>query len=395
MSCQSRKQATVRPRPRAARGVVTPGLLVQLRLAIDTFEAFYTDRSAEQDLLPMLVHAWATFYTWPDPAPSPEARYSFTERLCRERLPQLGKKRTLYQCMDQLRLALYQDLAEVTRSYSRAKRKDRIGEYSLKQLTRAFELRQRQFSDLLPLRVHRRRELRLAPVRSCILRQPAVPVVSVTRQTILLNGFPALALPGRNLAAVPQSELDSLKQQLENRLYESRPAGPQIAQLVLAADRQVPVALLCKLLRLAGRLGVTRICLKTERLGSFVVPCCLPLRLSLLPPRPIERLYLGPEGVRTVLAGKPTSAPVRVDDHASLHRLARSFAKRAEPTALELGSGVKLISLIAVLETLWSAQTTPRGPQLLLSPKVDHKADVQSDKRPTGSTSPNQPRKNN
>lgn len=84
------KDRGARPIPPAGKDVVTTGELVQMRLAVEGFDAVFDARAEEQDLLPLLVHAWATFYHRADPAPTAKARYAFTEALCRARIKRLG-----------------------------------------------------------------------------------------------------------------------------------------------------------------------------------------------------------------------------------------------------------------------------------------------------------------
>ncbi len=73
---------------------------------MEAFDTVFDMRAPEQDLLPMLVHAWATFYGREDPKEQTRARYDFTETLCRDRLPDLTDPRDLFDCMDRLREAL-------------------------------------------------------------------------------------------------------------------------------------------------------------------------------------------------------------------------------------------------------------------------------------------------
>ena len=69
-ACGGTDQKPKPPTPKAAKKPVTTGVIVQLRLAVESFDTIFDLRAPEQDLLPLLVHAWATFYHRTDPAPT-------------------------------------------------------------------------------------------------------------------------------------------------------------------------------------------------------------------------------------------------------------------------------------------------------------------------------------
>ena len=184
-----------RPQPPAGKAPVTAGELVQLRLAVEGFDSVFDGRAEEQDLLPYLVHAWATFYHREDPAPTARARYAFTERLCRARLPALGKQRDLFTCMDALRYRLLADLVQITDTYLRAGKPDRVGEIRLAQLRDELAERRDRFALARAARRARRkaRHWVKVPADRCRLTQPRAPVVTLTPRRLTLNGIPMLS----------------------------------------------------------------------------------------------------------------------------------------------------------------------------------------------------------
>jgi len=299
-SCSGPDKRAKPPRPPAAKRDVTTGIIVQLRLAVEAFDTVFDMRAPEQDLLPMLVHAWATFYGWEDPAAKPRARYELTEKLCRARLPNLSDPRDLFDCMDRLREALLQDLLWSTDRYIKAGHPNKVGSYSLKQIRKEIALRLHQFQASMTLRRQRRARRRLFRVDRCRLLQPVAPVLGASPRDLSLNGFPVITRNSGSFEKFVDHELEGLRHQLESRLMESGPAGKQPEQLILALDRRLGGKPLLRLIGLASGLGVSRVCLKVERRGQFTVPCCLPIRLSPKVVRPRPALELDGQGLHRV-----------------------------------------------------------------------------------------------
>ncbi|MFH2007274.1 MAG: hypothetical protein ABI333_11855 [bacterium] len=348
-ACGDKDRNASRPVPPAGTRPVSTGVLVQLRLAVEAFDTVFEQRAEEQDLLPMLVHAWSTFYSWPDPPAETSARYTFTEKLCRARLPQLGVNRTLFTCMDGLRQALLRDLTAVTRAYLRAGHADKVGDFSLKRLLGEYGRRLKLFGHTLPLRRQHRAARKLHGAKRCRLRQPAAPVLAITPQELTLNGFPVVT-QREPFQGFPADALAGLRHQLESRLLEAHPAGKQPEQLILALDTRLHSASLLQVLRLASGLGVTRICLKAHRQGRFVVPCCLPIRLSPRVVRPKPSLELDAKGLH--LATAQDRSPVGTTKTAlqTLVKRIRSESGAAPP--LILLPGGKTAALLSTVEAL-------------------------------------------
>jgi hypothetical protein len=324
-ACRSGSSTSPAPRPRAARAPVTPGILVQLRLAVEGLDATFADRAEELDLLPPLVHAAATFYRWPDPAGTARARLAFVEALCRARLDR--PPADLPACLDGLRLALYADLLETTRAFRRAGHPDRIGEHSLKQLEQDFQLRRAQLVDLTAQRAERRRELRLLMASRCDLEMPDAPVALLEPGGVLLNGFSLV--PGRSAS---DEDWQAFQKQVEARLAEARLAREGKPQLIVVPDARTPGDLLVRVLGQATEAGVDRVCLKVLRPGSFVVPCCLPLALFPNIVRPADMLRV--DGARVELILADPTAPVPVAP--GLAALRAALARRPGPATAAL-----------------------------------------------------------
>jgi len=300
VACSGPDNRAKPPRPPAAKRDVSTGVIVQLRLAVEAFDTVFDMRAPEQDLLPMLVHAWATFYGWEDPAAQTRARYEFTERLCRARAPDLPKARSLFVCMDALRERLLKDLLWSTDRYIKSEHPDKVGSYSLAQLRKEIALRLSQFQATVKLRRQRRERRRLFRVDRCRLLQPVAPVLGASPRELSLNGFPVITQTTGSFDKLADPELDGLRHQLESRLMESQPAGKQPEQLILAMDQRLAGGPMLRLIGLASGLGVSRLCLKVERKGNFTVPCCLPVRLSPKVVRPRPALELDAQGLHRV-----------------------------------------------------------------------------------------------
>lgn len=347
----------VRPIPPAGLAPVTPGELVQLRLAVEGFDSVFDSRSTEQDLLPFLVHAWATFYHRPDPAPTAEARYAFTEALCRARRSKDKEPRSLLLCMDRLRESLVDDLLAVTQAYRRSGRSDKVGEQRLSELEKVFRHHRMLLVAGRKHRDERRALLSLPPVTRCELDQPRVPVLALDRHGLSINGFPVVTTATGTPVLGP-AEAESLSGLLESRLAEtarglepsetSAPTG----QLVVAAHRDLDVNRLMTALSIAGHLGVQRICLKTERLGSFPVPCCLPVRLAPPGMLPTDHLELGAKGVFRVAGERREPLP------------SKETLSGDVPSAIRLRPGARVAALAALVERFQAI--SQKGPELLL-----------------------------
>lgn len=372
VGCSGNDKRAKPPRPPAAKRDVTTGVIVQLRLAVEAFDTVFDMRSPEQDLLPMLVHAWATFYGWTDPTADTRARYDFTERLCRARLPALPHKRDLFVCMDGLREALLKDLIWSTDQYLKANHPDKVGGYSLKQLRKELTLRLGQFQATLKLRQQRRARRRLFRVAHCRLRQPVAPVIGASPRELSLNGFPVITQTSGDLDRFAEHELDGLRHQLESRLMESQPAGKQPEQLILAIDRRLASRPLLSLIGLASGLGVSRVCLKVERKGRFVVPCCLPVRLSPMVVRPRPALELDAQGLYRVTEKTRQRISVdRVSVARALKELGQGAGKAQPPLVVlpgakpaQLVQTVAALPLSTVVELIpaLGTVTPPKGP---------------------------------
>lgn len=348
-------------RPPAAKKDVTKGVIVQLRLAVDAFDTVFDMRAPEQDLLPMLVHAWATFYGWTDPTADARARYGFTERLCRARLKSPPKKRDLFACMDGLRETLLQDLIWSTDRYIKAGHPDKVGSYSLKRLRKELALRLSQYQTTLKLRQQRRARQRLFEVPRCRLRQPLAPVLGAAPRELTLNGFPVITQPSGSFDKFAEHDLDGLRHQLESRLMESQPAGTQPEQLILAIDQRLAARPLLRLIGLASGLGVSRVCLKVQRKGSFTVPCCLPVRLSPKVVRPRPALELDAKGLYQVTEKSRKRIPT---DAASIARALKELSQgNAQPPLVVLpGASPKvLIQTVAALPLSTVLELIPAG----------------------------------
>lgn len=348
-ACSGKAKRPQPPRPPAAKAVVTTGIIVQLRLAVEAFDTVFDIRAEEQDLLPMLVHAWATFYGWTDPSAQTKARYTFTEQLCRARLPSLRDPRDLFHCMDGLREALLQDLLWATDQYRKAGHPDKVGGYSLGRLRKEIAARLKRFRATLKLRQQRRQRRRLFEVSRCRLRQPVAPVLGAAPRELSLNGFPVITGHDGSVDKIADHELEGLRHQLESRLMESQPAGKQPEQLVLALDRRLTGGPLLRLIGLASGLGVSRVCLKVQRAGSFTVPCCLPVRLSPKVVRPRPALELDAKGLyRVTDKGRQRIAINR----ASVSRVLKELGDgRAQPP-LVLLPGARPAALIQTVAAL-------------------------------------------
>ena len=298
--CSSKTSLAKPPRPPAAKVDVTTGVIVQLRLAVEAFDTVFDMRAPEQDLLPMLVHAWATFYGWTDPPADTRARYDFTQRLCRARLPAQPDARDLFRCMNDLREALLKDLVWSTQRYLAAGHPDKVGSYSLVQVVKELRLRLVRFQASKKLRHQRRARRRLFEVARCRLSQPVAPVITAAPRDLSLNGFPVITQTMGSFDNFAKHDLDGLRHQVESRLMESQPAGNQPEQLILAIDQRLAGKPLLRLIDLASGLGVSRVCLKVRRRGRFTVPCCLPVRLSPKVVRPRPALELDAQGLHRV-----------------------------------------------------------------------------------------------
>ncbi len=298
-ACNPKSKRAGPPRPTAAKKSVSTGIIVQLRLAVESFDTVFDTRAEEQDLLPMLVHAWATFYGWTDPTQDTAARYRFTEQLCRARLKQRSP-RDLFRCMDGLRAALLQDLAWATNRYLKIGHPDKVGSYSLGQLLKETRVRLKRFRSMLDLRQKRRERVRLFSVKRCRLDQPLAPVLTVAPRELSLNGFPIITQADGVFDKFEDHELEGLRHQLESRLMESQTAGKRSELLILAIDERLAGRPLLRIISLASGLGVSRVCLKATRKGSFTVPCCLPVRLSPKVVRPRPALELDAAGLHRV-----------------------------------------------------------------------------------------------
>lgn len=298
--CSGKSKRAGPSRPPAAKRDVTTGVIVQLRLAVEAFDTVFDMRAPEQDLLPMLVHAWATFYGWTDPPAETRARYDFTERLCRARLPAQPVARDLFRCMDDLREALLKDLVWSTDRHLAAGHPDKVGGYSLGQVRKELKLRLGRFQASRKLRQQRRARQRLFDVARCRLSQPIAPVITAAPRELSLNGFPVITQTWGSFDKLAEHDLDGLRHQLDSRLMESQPAGKQPEQLILAIDRRLAPKPLLRLIGLASGLGISRVCLKVRRKGRFTVPCCLPVRLSPKVVRPRPALELDAQGLHRV-----------------------------------------------------------------------------------------------
>jgi hypothetical protein len=362
-TCSGQDKRAKPPRPPAAKRDVTTGVIVQLRLAVEAFDTVFDMRAPEQDLLPMLVHAWATFYGWEDPTANARARYEFTEKLCRARLPTLPKTRDLFVCMDQLREALLRDLLWATDRYVKAGHPDKVGGYSLGQLRKELALRLKQFQATLVLRQQRRARRQLFEVDRCRLLQPVAPVLGTSPRELSLNGFPVITQTTGAFNKLVDHELEGLRQQLESRLMESQPAGKQPEQLVLALDRRMAGGPLLRLIGLASGLGVSRVCLKVERKGKFTVPCCLPVRLSPKVVRPRPALELDEQGLHRVTEKTRRRIPTdRASVALALKELGAGAQKPQPPLVVLPGAKPSmLIQTIASLPLSTVVEIIPAG----------------------------------
>ncbi|MDX9999752.1 MAG: hypothetical protein RBU30_00505 [Polyangia bacterium] len=357
-SCEGSSEGGVKPRPKAGLEPVTLGELVQLRLAVEGFDTVFDARAEEQDLLPHLVHAWATFYHRPDPPPSSEARFGFTETLCRARLPKAGPPWSLLTCMDMLREALLEDLLSVTVAYRRAKGPDRVGEHRLSELEKDFKRRLETLRFMKKDRQERRAALALPTAERCDLEQPVVPLVAITSGGLLLNGFPVVTLP-KGVESISPDELESFAGQLEGRLLEAPKGTTSSAQLIIAAHFMTNLGLLGRVLDRAAGLGVTRVCLKVERISPFRVPCCLPLRL-------------GPPGVRPSRYLEPSRQGAFLKDGTSRTPLAFSALSSESASApIRLAGEATVSDLVILCGRLWAA--TGRPPELIASGEASSK----------------------
>lgn len=357
------------PRPPAAKKNVTTGVIVQLRLAVEAFDTVFDMRAEEQDLLPMLVHAWATFYGWTDPAATTRARYEFTLRLCRARLGGQSEPRDLFRCMDGLRAALLKDLVWATQKYLKAGHPDKVGSYSLKLLKKELRVRRDRFLASMVARNHRRGRRRLFEVARCRLRQPVAPVLGIAPRELSLNGFPVITQPGGAFDKFADHELEGLRHQLESRLMESQPAGKQSEQLILAVDRRLKSGPLLRLIGLASALGVSRICLKVTRRGSFTVPCCLPVQLSPKVVRPRPALELDAKGLHRVT--DKSRQQISTDRKTVIRALKELGEGKAQPPLVVLpgASPAVLIQTLAALQGHAVVELIPAG--ITLAPPRD------------------------
>ncbi len=368
VTCSGQNKRAKPPRPPAAKKDVTTGVIVQLRLAVEAFDTVFDMRAPEQDLLPMLVHAWATFYGWKDPSSKTRARYEFTERLCRARAPRLPDARDLFGCMDTLREKLLQDLIWATDQHIKAGHPDKVGSYSLGRLRKEMALRLNQFQATDKLRRQRRSERSLFQVERCRLAQPVAPVLAASARELSLNGFPVITQSSGSFDKFAEHDLDGLRHQLESRLMESQPAGKQPEQLILALDQGLAGGPLLRLIGLASGLGVSRVCLKVQRKGRFAVPCCLPVRLSPKVVRPRPALELDAQGLHSVTEKTRRRIPV---DRASVARALRELgagAGKGQPPLVVL-PGAKpsmLIQTVAALPLSTVVELIPAG--VILSP---------------------------
>ncbi len=337
------------PTPLAATRPVTPGVVVQLRLAVEGFDTVFDMRAEEQDLLPMLVHAWATFYGLEDPAATAKARYELTERLCRRRLPNIREPRDLFACMDGLREALLADLIWVIDSYLGAGHPDRVGGYSLKKIRKVISLRRQLLLASLPTRRQRRSRRPLPLVARCRLRQPLAPVLNLGPREISINSFPVLTWPRGAPGRPADQDMARLRYQLESRLMESQAAGKQPEQLILATRGTPSSPLWLRVVSLAASLGVSRVCLKATRKGPFRVPCCLPVRLSPKVVHPRPALELDARGLR--LVSDKGSHPVALSQKDLLAALAQLGPSGAQPP-LVLLAGARPRQLLRAVEAL-------------------------------------------
>lgn len=350
VSCGGSRAKEARPVPPAGRAPVTLGEVVQLRLAVEGFDTVFDAKAEEQDLLPYLVHAWATLYHQTDPQPNTESRYRFTEALCRARLPKLGPSRHLLSCMEKLREALYDDLLAVTQVYRRIERSDRVGEFRLSEIEKDLRHRRGAFLATRRAREERRQSVHLPEVAQCSLEQPIAPVVSLGRTSLHINGARILDEP-KGLRELSLVDAELVASQLEGRLLESpRDAGAS-AQLIVAADRGVDLGVLEPVLARAAHQGVTRVCFKVDRSGSFRVPCCMPLRLGPPGVKPTRYLELGSGGLVAVDGESRTTLPpkgplgagaarsLRLARGATVADLARLLERAGGEAALEVLGG--------------------------------------------------------
>jgi len=361
LGCSGKNKSPRLPRPPAAKKDVSKGVIVQLRLAVEAFDTVFDMRSPEQDLLPMLVHAWATFYGWTDPADDAKSRYAFTERLCRARLKALGGARDLFTCMDGLRQALLEDLIGSTDWYIKAGHPDKVIGYSLKRVRKELVLRLSQFVPSRKLRQQRRARRRLFEVDHCRLRQPVAPVLGAAPRELSLNGFPVITQITGSFDKFADHDLDGLRHQLESRLMESQPAGKQPEQLILALDRRLAGGPLLRLIGLASSLGVSRVCLKVQRKGRFAVPCCLPVRLSPKVVRPRPALELDAKGLHRATE---KSRLLISTDRASVARALRELGQgTTQPPLVVLpgASAALLIQTVAALPRSTLLELIPAG----------------------------------
>jgi hypothetical protein len=385
VGCSGNDKRPGPPRPPAAKKDVTTGVIVQLRLAVEAFNTVFDMRAEEQDLLPMLVHAWASFYGWTDPPSETRARYDFTERLCRARLPALPDRRDLFGCMDGLREALLQDLVWATDRYLKAGHPDKVGSYSLKQMRSQLALRLRRFRDTLKLRQQRRARRRLFRVARCRLRQPVAPVLDAAPMELSLNGFPVITQTSGAFDRLARHELDGLRHQLESRLMESLPAGKQSEQLILAIDQRLAAGPLLRLIGLASGLGVSRVCLKVQRKGRFGVPCCLPVRLSPKVVRPRPALEMDAQGLHRVT--DKTRRRISTDRASVLRALKELSQGQGQPPLVVLPGArpAVLLQTVAALQGSTVVELIPAG--VTLTPP-------RSSPRPSPRAAPKDPGRN-
>ena len=323
-ACRDHSGGPPNPRPRAARAPVTAGILVQLRLAVEGLDSTFADRAEELDLLPPLVHAAATFYGWPDPAGTSQARLGFVEALCRARLD--APPPDLYACLDGLRLALYADLLAVTRDFRRAGHPDKIGEHSLKQLEQDFRTRHDQLVEQTAQRRERRREHRPFFAKRCDVELPDAPVAALGPSGVLLNGFSLV--PGQAAGA---EDWHAFQKQVEARLAEARLGREGKPQLIVSPDERTAGDVLVRVLGQATEAGVDRVCLKVLRTASFRVPCCLPLALFPNIVRPSDTLRVDGARVELILADGADPVPVAPGAAALRAALARRVVPAKAP----------------------------------------------------------------
>lgn len=399
-SCWKKSKERDLPKPQCARRPVRMGVLPQLKAALDYLWRVEMTQSEEVDNLPVLTHALATFYGWPDPKESPEPMVGFLRRFCTKRTGKPSDCATLNLAMGTSRRVLLDDLVHVTRAYLKMGFRD-AGSRSLKSLLTGFQSHRARLQSRLAALRARWPGKALPVARFCRLNPLKAMVVEANLRGVWVNGMAVLGLERGRLPKKTEA-LEGLQTLLvagaafgasrsdkgsEKRTRtgakgaESPPNRgpthpPRSRPFILRVSVDLPTETIKGLLRLAAEVGLTRVHLRVRRVGGMEIPCLLPLDVIRSPVRP-ERPMATLKGQTVYFVDRHSSAHARqyrLDRKAGTEGLKKEFGRHGSVvTAFQntnLQNLIRVWEMIAVIRkpkaaTVWlgykSASTSSRS----------------------------------